>query len=247
MLTPAVTFTAFAITQLVTGNEGFGVETAFTSLALISILTNPVAELVSAATNLGSALGCLDRIQVFLDSKGRQDARSLLQKHTIPQKHKTGEDLQLQAIVPQSNMLLNPNHNYLVRVSNASFGWKSETPILSGINLKVVPSMLSIVIRPVGAGKSTLLQSLLGETYVLSGSVECASPKQIAFCDQQLWILNISIKQNIIGVSEYDLERYQKSSWLASFIRISCNYLKETKRCQEVKGYLYLKDKNREL
>jgi ATP-binding cassette subfamily C (CFTR/MRP) protein 1 len=210
MLTPAATFTAFAITQLVTGNERFGAETAFTSLALISILTNPVAELVSAATNLGSALGCLDRIQVFLDSKGRQDARRLLQNQTTPQKHKFGEDVQLQVILTHSKTPLQSNHDYLVHVSNASFGWNSEKPLLSGINLKVVPSMLSVVIGPVGAGKSTLLQSLLGETYILSGSVKCASPKQIAFCDQQPWILNISIKQNILGTSEYELGRYQK-------------------------------------
>ena len=211
MITPAVTFTAFAIAQLVSGSTDFQVETAFTSLALISILTNPVAELVTAATNLASALSCLDRIQEYLHTVGRQDGRNIVTSKNNPGETEAGNAFELkQGLSLQTNSIASSNSKVLARISKGSFGWDLNKLVLNDINLELLRSLLTIVIGPVGSGKSTLLQSLLGETCILSGSVECASPKQIAYCAQQPWILNLSIKQNIVGVSDYDETRYQK-------------------------------------
>jgi len=216
MLTPAVTFAAFAIMQTVGGRDQFQVATAFTSLALLSILILPVAELVSATTNLASALSCLDRVQLFLEQQPLQDSRSLplVKNRTVEETTDivtTGMEL-LPAggmgIRHQSRPEPGFGQNSLVRITNGTFGWEPDKPVLRGVNLDVLPSQLIVVTGPVGVGKSTLLRSILGETLVLAGSVECASPKRIAYCDQEPWILNVSVKENILGISDYEKARY---------------------------------------
>jgi len=217
-LTPAVTFAAFAIAQKIGGGNQLQVETAFTSLALLSILIMPIAELVAATVNLASALSCLDRIQEYLQKEVQQDSRSLpppspTSSHGEDTERGISTGFELQAVgdisvrhQPRSTFSQNP----LARITNGSFGWETSKPIIQDIDIEVLPSKVIMIIGPVGAGKSTLLRSLLGETRVLSSSVDCSSPKQIAYCDQEPWILNLSIKQNILGVSEYVEERYSK-------------------------------------
>lgn len=213
-LTPAVTFAAFAIAQEVSGGDQFQVETAFTTLALLSILIMPIAELVVATVNLASALSCLDRIQEYLQRETQQDSRSLPPPSpTNSLEENTGYELQpLGDRSLRCQSVPTSTRNPLARITNGSFGWEVETskPIIQDINIEVLPSKLIIIIGPVGVGKSTLLRSLLGETRMLSGSVDCSSPKQIAYCDQEPWILNLSIKQNILGVSEYVEDRYMQ-------------------------------------
>ncbi|KAK3380879.1 P-loop containing nucleoside triphosphate hydrolase protein [Podospora didyma] len=218
MLTPAITFVAFAIAQFVSGGGQLQMETAFTSLALLSILISPIAELLMATTNLASALSSLDRIQEFLQKQKQEDSRALRPNLTSRNEPSSGNGQGTTDLQPVGDRVLSyqlgsrsrsRNEGPLVRIAHGSFGWEPDKPILRDINLEVFPSALIMVIGSVGVGKSTLLRSLLGETHLLSGSVECASPKQIAYCDQEPWILNLSIQQNILGVSEYDEERYK--------------------------------------
>lgn len=226
-LTPAVTFAAFAISQKIGGGEQFNAETAFTSLSLLSILIIPIAELVTATTNLASALSCLDRIQEYLQKEPQQDSRSLPPVRLgVPTENSrvdvliedqavsTGSDIQLAgdlSLQRQQNISTLPeSRTPLARITNGIFGWEVDKPILRDINLDVIPSKLIMITGPVGVGKSTLLQSLLGETQVISGTVECSSPKQIAYCNQEPWILNLSIKDNILGISEHNEERYRR-------------------------------------
>ncbi|KAM7193332.1 ABC transporter [Rhypophila sp. PSN 637] len=227
-LTPAVTFTAFAIAQRLGVGGQFHVETAFTSLALLSILIVPIAELVTATTNLASALSCLDRIQEYLEKDVQQDSRSLPPASMTEGRtgsstgeidstdHGVSTGFELQSLgdlsIRRQHIISGPGHNSrpLARITNGTFGWETDKPILQDINMEVTPPRLIMIIGPVGVGKSTLLQSLLGETLVMSGTVECASPKQIAYCNQEPWILNLSIKENILGISEYNEDRYSR-------------------------------------
>ncbi|KAM7195580.1 P-loop containing nucleoside triphosphate hydrolase protein [Naviculisporaceae sp. PSN 640] len=225
-LTPAVTFAAFAISQKLGGGDQFHAETAFTSLALLSILIIPIAELVTATTNFASALSCLDRIQEYLQKEPQQNSRSLpparltnptneIRAESLMDDQAISTALELHTTSSLSLHSLQDisgttgNRTPLARIIDGTFSWEADKPILRGINLNVMPSKLIMIIGPVGVGKSTLLQSLLGETQVVSGTVECSSPKKIAYCDQEPWILNLSIKENIIGVSEYNEERYR--------------------------------------
>ena len=76
-------------------------------------------------------------------------------------------------------------------------------PILYDIDIQIPVSSLTIVIGKVGSGKSTLLRGLLGEIYNLSGSVY-TSTNQVAYCGQEPWLINASIKDNILAGSLLD-------------------------------------------
>ncbi|TDZ14283.1 ABC transporter atnG [Colletotrichum orbiculare MAFF 240422] len=179
IMTPSITLAVYAIAQKLSDGEPLNVVQAFTSLGLLSILIQPVSELVTIPNNLGSSAGCLDRIQEFLLKEQRVDYR---------QHRKDSETL--------------------IRVCQGSFGWNPNTPILHNLDLALRPSTLTIVVGPVGSGKSTLLKSLVGETYCISGTVE-HSTSDVAYCDQDPWILNQSIKKNIIGGAEFNQDLYR--------------------------------------
>lgn len=93
----------------------------------------------------------------------------------------------------------------LICVRDATFAWAQESinSPLTGVSFDVARGSLTLLVGPVASGKSTLLKSILGETYLLSGSVYFAGQDNVAYCDQDPWILNLSIRENIIGFSEY--------------------------------------------
>ncbi|GJD02568.1 ABC transporter [Colletotrichum higginsianum] len=190
IMTPSITFAAFAVVQKLSGGPPLNVVQAFTSLSLLGILISPVTELVMIPNNLGSTIGCLDRIQEFLVREKRDDYRRLTPRRPPTRGH-DGETTESPAR-PQP----------LITVSDGSFGWRAAEPILHGLNLDIRPSTLTILVGPVGSGKSTLLKSLVGETHRIAGSVEYhTATADVAYCDQDPWILNQSIRDNICGGS----------------------------------------------
>lgn len=66
-----------------------------------------------------------------------------------------------------------------------------------------------MVIGPVGSGKSTLCKAILGEIPFSDGSVVSSTRfAHIGFCDQTTFLLNGSVRDNIVGFSPFHHERY---------------------------------------
>ncbi len=203
---PAVTFTVYGIVQSVSHSSQFGVAQAFTSLSLLNVLMGPVMELTGAWTNLASALACMDRIEAFLLKEKRVDYRTLL-----PRSDAGSLTTRSSLLRPDdaSEKLEKPElEKPLIKVRGAEFGWKKETPILKNVDFDIMPGELTIIIGPVASGKSTLLKALLGEARMFSGSVEFTIPEDIAYCDQDAWLLNRTVKENILAYDAYDEELY---------------------------------------
>jgi ABC-type bacteriocin/lantibiotic exporter with double-glycine peptidase domain len=184
LITPALTFAAFAAFQSFRSGAALDVSTAFTTLSLLNLLINPVTGLLMIPPTFTSALQCFTRIQEFLNEEKRDDFRHFK--------------------LPSSDF------NLAIQISRASFGWDEEKqPVLKDISLDISRGSLSVVVGPVASGKSTLLKSLAGETRRLKGSVVCLSPR-LAYCDQEPWILNQTIRENILGGEEYDERFYER-------------------------------------
>ncbi|OHE94372.1 ABC transporter [Colletotrichum orchidophilum] len=195
IMTPSITFAAFAIISKVAGGNPLNAVQAFTSLSLLGILISPVSELVMIPNNLGAAIGCLDRIQEYLTKEKREDYRLVKSKTPLdPVENGSSNGTNGPS---QTDSQLQP----LIKVSNGSFGWHTDQAILKSLDLEIPPASLTILVGPVGSGKSTLLKSLVGETYRISGSVEYTISTDVAYCDQDPWILNQSVKENITGGS----------------------------------------------
>ncbi|KAH8881696.1 P-loop containing nucleoside triphosphate hydrolase protein [Thozetella sp. PMI_491] len=204
LLMPAVTFTVYAIAQKVSGGNQFGVAQAFTSLSLLSVLISPVMDLTTAWAQIAAALACLDRIQAFLLKEKREDYRTLLPRgdngsFTTRESTFGPEDASEKGEKPDQAV---------IKVRGANFGWNEETAIVKDVDMDIYPGQLTMIIGPVASGKSTLLKALLGEARMLAGSVEFTIPEEVAYCDQDAWLLNRTIKENILAFDEYHKEFY---------------------------------------
>ncbi|WFD02890.1 hypothetical protein MOBT1_001577 [Malassezia obtusa] len=88
---------------------------------------------------------------------------------------------------------------------------------LSHLNCRFPVGALSLVTGPVGAGKSSLLLALLGELRCTGGAVTrpsaaasaCAPYESTAYCAQSAWIVNASVRENILLGRAYEERRYR--------------------------------------
>jgi ABC-type multidrug transport system fused ATPase/permease subunit len=80
-----------------------------------------------------------------------------------------------------------------------------------------------LIVGPTGSGKTSMLMALLGEMHQVQGGVhlpggyarehlktnpETGLTQSVAYCAQEAWLLNDSIKQNIVFGSGWDEQRY---------------------------------------
>lgn len=80
--------------------------------------------------------------------------------------------------------------------------------ILKGVSLNIKPGELMAVVGRVGSGKSTLCSSILNETLIRRGSVGINGT--MAYAAQTPWILNATLRDNIIFGLPFDEERYNQ-------------------------------------
>ena len=208
LLMPAVTFAVYAIVQKVSGNGQFGVAKAFTAFSVLNVLIGPIMTITTAWTNIASALACFDRIQAFLLKEKREDYRILLPRSDAGS-FATPDATLLEVDNTSEASARKPQP--WIKIRNGSFGWKTDAPpVLHDVEIDIMPGDLTIVVGPVASGKSTLLKAIIGECLKLNGSVEFTVPEEVAYCDQDAWLLNRSIKENVLAFERYNEEFYNQ-------------------------------------
>ncbi|KAI9247698.1 hypothetical protein BDA99DRAFT_565069 [Phascolomyces articulosus] len=187
--------------------------TAFTALALFNTFREALDEFPMIISFILQANVAAKRIESFLDE----------------------DEVEISA--PSSASLHDPTQ--IGFVGDAAFSWEKPDPskpqeqtlALEGLNLSFPPNKLSIVCGPTGSGKTTLLSSLLGETWLVKGSIRLpriipnrSSPlggavSGIAYVAQTAWLQNCSIRDNILFGLPYDAERYEKVLYVTALTR----------------------------
>ena len=92
---------------------------------------------------------------------------------------------------------------------------------LKNISLSFPRGKMTLIAGPTSSGKSSLLNALLGEMDLVSGTVhlpkdvmfrdpETGLSGAVAFCSQQPWLQQCSIKDNILFGSQFEVERYNQ-------------------------------------
>ena len=181
---------------------------AFTALSLFSIIRYPLDKLADMTAHILESKVSVDRVEQFLNER------------------ETGKYDQLSSVRESAN------EGKTVGFDNATFTWAGEDTLLGAestafrmINLDIKFHLggLNVVVGPTGSGKTSLLMALLGEMTILHGNVHLpggnredlvAEPstgltESVAFCAQQAWLINDTIKQNILFASPYDENRYK--------------------------------------
>ena len=82
-------------------------------------------------------------------------------------------------------------------------------PVLKDVNIHVSTGTLCAIVGPVGSGKSTLCSAILNEAVLGEGS-NVALHGSVAYVAQTAWILNKTVRENILFGLPYDRERYEQ-------------------------------------
>ncbi|KAJ2083688.1 Multidrug resistance-associated protein 1 [Coemansia sp. RSA 988] len=100
--------------------------------------------------------------------------------------------------------------NPSVSLNSCSFAWtkKDKDPILKDVSLNASSGELVTVIGKTGSGKSSLLLSICSELEMVEGGGLVAG--SIGYLEQSPWIMNDTLRANIIFGREYDSEFFDK-------------------------------------
>ncbi|KAM4057529.1 ABC transporter [Hirsutella rhossiliensis] len=205
-----ITFAAFTIVIKIQGGGPLGLSQAISSLSILTLLMSPLEMLLYAIPQAYAALGCFERIQVFLSSDSWKDVRQPCLRQSCETTHKSGKTeilSPLRFVGNSASEVVDPDFDRII-VQEATFGWQESQPVVRCASLRATRNtQLIFILGPVGCGKSTLLKGILGETLILGGTVWVVS-KEVAFCNQSPWISNGTIRDCIIGPSEFETDWY---------------------------------------
>ncbi|KAK3834478.1 MAG: multidrug resistance-associated protein 3 [Linnemannia gamsii] len=85
---------------------------------------------------------------------------------------------------------------------------KDYGPTLTNINLAIARGDLTAVVGRVGQGKTSLLNAIIGDMYKRQGSVRVYG--RMAYVAQQAWIVNATLRDNILFGNDFDQARYDQ-------------------------------------
>lgn len=174
------TFAVFVLTN----DKPLTTEIVFPALTLFNLLTFPLSILPMVITSIIEASVAVKRLTDFFSA----------------------DELQSDAVLFQEPVTHNGDES--VRVRDASFTWNKHQPnnVLENINLSARKGELTCIVGRVGSGKSSLLQAILGDLWKTHGEVVVRG--RIAYVAQQSWVMNASVKENIVFGHRWDPHFY---------------------------------------
>ncbi|KAF4963705.1 hypothetical protein FSARC_8302 [Fusarium sarcochroum] len=187
IFSPIITFVLFAVVANFSG-QALDTETAFTTTALLGLVTHPANMIMSIVPQAIGSLAAFDRIQEYLLQQPRRDERLSL---------KTVEDSLIHA-TPVVYI-----QDLIVQVG------PSTSPIINNVSLTINKGSVVICSGPLGSGKTMLMRSILGEVCPTSGTISVTS-KRIACCEQSPWLPSGTVKEAICGYSPEDPVFYEQ-------------------------------------
>ncbi|KAM0298499.1 hypothetical protein ACHAPM_008569 [Fusarium culmorum] len=210
---------AFALFQGVasSSSETLDATRLFSALSLIVLLTQPLFFMFEVILDMSAALGSFERIQKFLVQESRSDLRKINSSSDV-RVSRQGETSSIEL-----QMLRNPTvpsigesdtGGFAIEVSNADISWSEERPLLHDLTFTVGHDQLILLLGPVAVGKSTLLKAILGEVPLTAGTIRLQSDSRsgsVAWCEQSPWLLNQTVRENIVGYARFDASLYQKA------------------------------------
>eukprot|EP00080_Pristionchus_pacificus_P010482 PDM70502.1 ABC transporter ATP-binding protein [Pristionchus pacificus] len=101
-----------------------------------------------------------------------------------------------------------PVANNALEMRNASWAWKSGQTDLKTLSFSASTGSLTAIVGAVGAGKSSLLSAIIGEMELQQGSI--ALNGRIAYVPQQAWLLNATVRENVLFGREYQEHLYNQ-------------------------------------
>ncbi|KAL8736829.1 MAG: hypothetical protein Q9181_002293 [Wetmoreana brouardii] len=175
------TFTVFVLT----GDQPLTTEIVFPALTLFNLLTFPLTILPMVITSIIESTVAVGRLTSYF----------------------TAEELQSEAVIFKDPAVYAGDE--AVRIRDATFTWDKSRNCLEDINFTARKGDLSCVVGRVGSGKSSLLQAVLGDVWKIHGEVVVHG--RTAYVAQQSWVMNASVKENIVFGHRWDPHFYDRT------------------------------------
>ena len=203
-----ITFFSFLIYTVVEKKPLYP-SVAFTAISLFMLLRYPLDQLGDMIAHVQESKVSIDRIEEFLSEEETEKFAQL------------GVDN------------VDESGNRVIGFRNATFVWGSKTAVsedgsmafrLLDLDVDFKMGKLNVITGPTGSGKTSMLMALLGEMTIMKGRVylpggrsredvrpdpETGLAETCAYVAQQAWLVNASIKDNILFSAPFDEQRYR--------------------------------------
>ncbi|KAG0364528.1 hypothetical protein BGZ54_007412 [Gamsiella multidivaricata] len=219
-----LTFTVY----VTIGNGVLTPKIVFVSLSLMDLLHEPVSRMAEGTSSTIALIVGNKRIQRFLLREEIDDTQVIREECSSnstenvveirdatlswtsgkqleedPEEDEESEQDEHGQGTPDRQRLLSEQYD----VANRNNG-QPPRPVLQKISLAVREKTITAIVGRVGQGKSSLLSAIIGEMYKLEGSISIRG--RIAYVPQQAWILNATLRDNILFGNDFDPIQYQQ-------------------------------------
>lgn len=186
---------------------------AFPALSMFSLLRIPLDQLADMLAHVQESKVSLDRVDKYLNEEETDKYHQL---------EPEGNDGQPPRIALDNATLTwgSPKgHNQDETSDNTAEAFR-----LINLNVSFRIGCLNIIAGPTGSGKTSVLMALLGEMKLLEGRVHLPGGtvsrvelpvdpqtgliESVAYCAQEAWLVNDTVKENIVFASPFDQRRY---------------------------------------
>ncbi|RDI88468.1 hypothetical protein Vi05172_g1477 [Venturia inaequalis] len=202
LLNALVVFAGYSIRAKLRNEPPLSTAQAFTSLAIIGLLTEPLCFLLVVIFSVAGATGCYHRVQNFLTSRGLTERRIFHEQSRM-------RDTSVFDIGMSKEEKSPTQLDRVLSISGLVLGSTTEARDTNEpVKFEAQEGTVTMILGPVGSGKSTLLNAILGEQALKEAVVKVDTPI-IGYCSQTPWLQNSSVRDNIIGCGTYDADWYQ--------------------------------------
>ncbi|KAI0691343.1 hypothetical protein BC835DRAFT_1360883 [Cytidiella melzeri] len=216
---PLVTMIVTFATYTLVSKQQLTASRVFSSMSVFEVLQEKLQMTFGLVPTMIRAKVSLDRINEFLVHT------ELLDQYT--EEAKKASDNSEPTTITLNSAGIDPS---VIGISQADFTWNSEASISptldqSGSNqrnlaLRITDNVqfkrgcINLIVGPTGCGKTSLLMALLGEMHYIGtgpGSyVQLPREGGLAYAAQESWVLNATIRDNILFGAPLDEARYNQ-------------------------------------
>lgn len=212
-LTTVATYVTFAVITILRDNgENLNLNNLYGSLSALKLFTTPFQSVLQSIPAMQIAYASLERIENFLKTGLKPEEITL-----EPSYESSNESIEL---LPLSTV----RSDSVFALEKAEFSIDGQ-PLLFNMTTKIPAASFTMIVGTVGSGKSVFLRSLVGETSLTNGRFQHHS-SGTAFCEQQVWLRNATVRENIVGEDQFDERWYQKVLW-------SCGLLQDLREMKQ--------------
>ncbi|OAX78566.1 hypothetical protein ACJ72_07125 [Emergomyces africanus] len=192
---------------------------AFPALSTFSLLRIPLDQMADMIAHVQESKASIARVEQFLNEEETEKYSQL--RVVNEERSDAPSRIALEnATLSWGSTLANP------KTGSPSQGDDSgESFRLINMDVSFRIGELNVIAGPTGSGKTSMLMALLGEMTLLEGSVYLPGgtsdradlrvdpatglTDSVAYCAQEAWLVNATIKDNILFASPFDQDRYE--------------------------------------